>query len=346
MAGKTKVTTGKTVTAPQRRCKKCNENVTPIKFPGLNCCMCKTYYHASCLGMRPEILNGLVESSADWTCQSCKNKPSTSNRRSTIIPALESTMSSTTLNDSQLPENTNPSDTTHLLKDVADLKGSVASFEESIKFFSAKFDEFKKLLDNFTSTITKVTELETKTKELTETVVKLEDKINRLEQNSHSTDLVICGVPVFENDKYSLTDLVVDFIEKVAPSKIKNHNIRAVRRIIPQKTRSNGPHRPNKILVSFYSHEVRDFVKYNVRMSKRTSKTMVLHNREINFYAADYLTPYFSQLLYSAKDFAGESEEARVWVSNSNILFKKNSTAVPVIIRNYEELEKLKQTQQ
>lgn len=300
--------------------------------------------------MKIETLNGLIESEADWTCQACKSKPGSSKRRSVIITALDSSISSenqsANLNNPQSTDSNVLSNSSKLLEDVSRLKSTVASFETSIKLFSTNFEDLKNKLKNLESTILRVAELETKTKRLSETVDKLENQVNMLEQKSHATDLVFCGIPVFETDDYQLTDLVVDFVNGMAPRKISGQIIKSARRIIPNhsaRSSTKGFHRPNKIVVSFYTQEAKDYVKNSVRAKKKSTKTTTLHNTQINFYVADFLTPYFNKLLYSTNDLARESNFARVWVSNSTILLKRSDTDSPIAIRNYGDLEKLRQ---
>lgn len=292
--------------------------------------------------MKIETLNGLIESQADWTCQTCKSKPGSSSRRSVIINALDSSISAEnpSPSNSQSTDSANTLNSNRLLTEVAELRSTVASFE-------ASFEDFKNKLVNLESTILRVAELETKNKELSTTMDKLENQVNLLEQKSHATDLVFCGIPVFETDEYPLTDLVVDFVNGMAPRKISGHIIKSARRIIPNhppaRSSAKGFHRPNKIVVSFYTQEAKDFVKNCVRTKKKSTKTTTLHNTQINFYVADFLTPYFNKLLYSTNDFAREFNFARVWVSNSTILLKRTDTDSPIAIRNYCDLEKLRQ---
>lgn len=325
------------------KCKKCSKNITAIKFPGLNCCNCKTYYHAACINMKPETLTSLIDSGADWTCQSCKSRPGTSSRRSTIIPPSNSATPPRGSNISHANDSTASTEVSSVMRDVAQMKETVSSFEDSIKFFSTKFDEFKTQIGNLESTISRVMELENQTKSLSLTVEQLSARLNGLELETHKSDIVLCGVPEFEDDEYLTTDVVVDFVNKITPSSMAKKFIKSANRITQRQpsVSSNSSGRPRKIFVRFYSQDARDFVMHSVRNKKKTTKTIEMHGTEVNYYAADYLTPYFNQLLYSVKDFAHSNKFERVWVSNSNILLKRNSSEPPYTIKSYKDLDKI-----
>lgn len=213
-----------------------------------------------------------------------------------------------------------------------------------------KFDDFKVQLDNLESLLSRVTELEKSNASLQENVETLTDKVNKLEQDSFAKDLVLCGIPEIENDEMTIEKLVSTFLAEFNIRDISSRDIKQSRRIIPKTARGNDSNssrkQPPKIIVSFHFCQKRDLVKSVIRSSKRDYPTISFYNRNINYYAADYLTHSNNQLFYAAKDFARENNYSRVWVSTGNIMLKKNNTSSPLIIRGVNDILKLNFTNQ
>lgn len=349
----------------------CKKNITTIKFPGLSCYHCKLYFHGSCIGLTNDVLASLLSSDADWSCTTCK--PKTNGRRSIIIPpgvpgkspnssrngtasvnkpvsrksGIPIRNSTSTPHDNQNPLEMSGSmaDINKLSLDMASMKSTVSTFQQSMEFFSNKFDDFKIQLDNMESLLARVTELERNNASLQEDVEMLTDKVNKLEEDSFAKDLVLCGIPVLESDELSTKDLVSAFLDEFNLCDIAPHHIKHAKRIVPKTTRANDSNTsrniPPKILVKFHSSQQKEIVKNAVRSSKRDFPTMSFLNRNINYYAADYLTPSNNKLFYAAKDFARENNYSRVWVSNCNIMLKKTSSSPPIVVRSLSDISKL-----
>jgi hypothetical protein len=222
----------------------------------------------------------------------------------------------------------------------------MSSLQDSIQFFSTKFDEFKDQLDNLEALGARVIELETKNKHLEETASSVSERLNKLEQSSHCNDLIISGIPVLEKEGLTTLDVVVKFVNQINNIKISNQDIRSANRIIPRNTPSKhkGELKPQKILVNFYSGYIRDAAKLSIRIRKKESPVIDFEGATVNFYAADYLTPYYNQLLYSARDFAKNNNYSQAWVSNSKILLKKSKTSLPIFVNSINDLHKLTNT--
>jgi hypothetical protein len=168
--------------------------------------------------------------------------------------------------------------------------------------------------------------------------------VNKLEQSSYCNDLILCGIPELEKDDRTTSDIVVQFINHIDGPKITNKDIRSAYRIIPRASPSqhkDGKKPPKKILVKFHSTQLRDATKLSIRSVKKESPSITFEKIKVNFYAADYLSPYYNQLLYSAKDFAKNNNYSRVWVSNSNVMIKKSNATLPTVIKSLDDLQKL-----
>lgn len=348
-------------TEPTPKCEKCKKNITAIKFPGLSCCLCKNYFHSGCVNLANDTLDALLKSGADWSCSGCK--PKCSGRRSIIIPSshhLDSSNppvtpsnSNNSHNSSIIADNSRSYDPSKLSSDIQNMRETISTFKDSIEFFNGKFDEFKIKMDGLTELLTRVTSLEERIGkiELESTnqhqdngsISDLSDKVNRLEQAANDNSLFLCGIPELECDELSTVDLAVEFLNKIEGLYISRKDMKFTNRITPRRTESTstGITKPRKILIRFHSTNVRDSVKMAVRAKKRVTRTLNFCDHNVNFYAADYLTPFYNQLLYSARDFARLNKCHSVWVSNSNILLKNTRDSIPVIIRNLTDLQKL-----
>lgn len=327
------------------KCNICKKNITQIKFPGLNCYMCKNYFHGRCVDLNNDILSSLLLSEASWPCPRCK--PKATGRRSIIIsPANPSQNNSTVLSPNHStvghPQQ-NSGDLDSIKSDISSMKSTIGSFQESLDFFSNKFDEFKSQLDIMESILTRVAELEKNNADLQENVELLNEKLNKLEQNAHCNDLILCGIPELENDNLSIVKLILNFLTEMNLCDVSPSDIKYAKRFSPranQPPRASQP-RPRKIRVKFSSEHLRDLVKSTIRSKKRETRTILFYNINVDFYAADYLTPFNNQLLNNARDFAQQNHFFKVWVSNHNVMLKKTSSSSPIIVRNNSDILKL-----
>jgi hypothetical protein len=326
---------------PSVKCHDCNKNVTAVKFPGLSCCICKKFYHGACVELSNETLETIRDSGVDWTCLPCR--PKNTLRKSLVLtkPATHSQMNSSSHDKSGSHEGN--VDHSKVTADLIGLKSTVDAMQSSIQFFSDKFDDFKAQLDVIEELLSRVTFLESKTAALEEKVLNLTDRFNTLEANSNDRDLILCGIPEIENDQFSTADLVIDFLKASNSPKISPNDIKCAFRVksksAPPTTRNAK--KPPKILVKFHSSKKRDSIKFAIRSLKNQTKLLPFYNHNIDFYAADHLTPNLNQLLYTAKDVAASKNCFRVWVSNSSILVKKTSTSKPIYVRNFDDLNKI-----
>jgi hypothetical protein len=287
-------------------------------------------------------LNGLSESGALWSCPSCKRKPA--GRKSIIIaPRRSINTSISDLNTSSTcsVSNTHPIDTKLLTSEVSNIKLSIENFKETVQFFSDKFDEFNVQLKDFETLLSRVEVLENQNMKLQEDVSSLTARVHYLEQSSCSKDLILCGIPELENDSLTTVDLVADFIAATNIDDYGKNDIKSAKRIIPKNSSTNSQKKPNKILVKFHSTKARHHIKSEIRLLKRNSRTIKFHSQDVDFYAADYLTPYFNQLLYNVRDFARQNSFWRVWVSDANIMLRKQKTSFPITIKCLADLHKL-----
>lgn len=81
------------------------------------------------------------------------------------------------------------------------------------------------------------------------------------------------------------------------------------------------------------------------KFSNRTKLTAVLFGDESNnsnIYINESLTPYTRSLLKAARSVKQLKQYKYLWMRNANILFRKNDGDQVVIIKTFEDLEKLK----
>lgn len=368
MAAKSKLKFGSSITTkpklPPPTCETCKRNITAIKFPGLSCYLCSSFYHIACTELTDICVDSLSKSGASWACKDCSRKkkgrrsviilsgdttPSTSKKTPSPGPLssrsrlsfMDQSSSRLALNSSLQPCSSD------LAVELSNLKASFAAFEESIKFFTAKFEEIEK----------KIFDLESASSGADRTTVRgnlfenpaeppLSDKLNRLEQVSHNRELLLCGIPALESDDFTTVDLAVDFFKHCGFDSVSQADIVSAKRIIPHlshkspqaPTTSKQNHKPHKILIQFYSQQQRDSVKKSVRSFKKTSRTTTFKVHKVDFYVADFLTQYYNQLFLGAKDFVKDNKYHSVWVCNGTILMKQTAASAPLIINNYNDL--------
>lgn len=339
-------------TTTNKKCKICNQNVTPQRFPGLSCFNCGSFFHAKCVDMSDEALRTLIETNANWPCMTCKTKitrrsnilPPPNSDNNNVSPSQNTSRQSLGMGSNQtVGEATTISDLetkiNQLMADVADLRDSRDSFVTNQQFYSDTFDEYQPVFEEAVSLVDRVTELERENMELKATIETLSSGFKKSEQEKNRNNLVLTGIPVFESEECCTMDLVVELAETL--------NIEFDWRSVTQCNRlnSSSPNptntKPPPVLLKFDNTRSRDNFKKDIRYKKREMKYVRVHNRNVDYYASDHLTHYFSQLLYAAKDFARDHQYAYVWYANGKIMLRKNQTADAVTISKQEDLHNL-----
>lgn len=69
-------------------CESCKRSVTAVRFPGIDCSVCRNVFHLNCANLDTAKVDFIKENSVSWLCPSC-DKPS--RRSSLIVPPTSPT---------------------------------------------------------------------------------------------------------------------------------------------------------------------------------------------------------------------------------------------------------------
>jgi hypothetical protein len=141
------------------KCTSCNQNITQVKRPGLDCVKCQKFFHRDCANIKKEKFEHIASEGLSWTCSKCDK------RRTSIFPVdLNSTRRASTTN---------------------------ATASSSLEFVTFKEEAERRI--SALEQLVKVQLEEIKT--LKESVGQVRDKAVELEKVSVDSDLEIQGIP-------------------------------------------------------------------------------------------------------------------------------------------------------
>lgn len=352
-----------------KKCDICNTNVTARRYPGMSCFNCNRYFHSKCVSVSNVDLQILLNTGANWPCPKCKPKIS---RRSNILPppthndngintsTQNSSRASTNLNfvpppaDKSLTESptsnqsstrtnlSNSPNIAELISNVKSLLDFKTSTENDLSYYSEKFDEIKPYTDKITNLTKRIEKLEKDNSAFKATIDKLESKIAYIEQQENSSDLILTGIPDLEANYHVSTEkLVLDF-SKTVDFPLKPQDLKSCSRLHQihneKEQTSNQNKIPAKILLKFESDKTRNNFKDKIRNQKRINKFLEFKNQRIDYYVCDHLTKHYNDVLLAARSFAKVNRFRFVWVNESRILIKKDSSTPTLWIRSIKDL--------
>ncbi|CAH2083629.1 unnamed protein product [Euphydryas editha] len=313
------------------KCFKCNKTINK-KAPEIQCGECSKWIHGSCADLTNEQLNVLVMTdSVDWKCKVCSGtRP---RRLSGIIPDDDSDYKgpNSALNQAQEAIRIIREEVKEVIKD---------ELQRTLEFYSDKIDEYEckmityennmKILEN------QCTELRNNLKNINFKYEVMENKLNQIQQNQLSNQLELCGIEEKDNEN------VKSIIQLLATS--INRNPDDVIQAYRKKTRNTD----NKGI------RKRDTSVITVILKEGTRNLWIEAARKTNISPADIgmtggrkiylrepLTPSTAFLLWKTKEELRDSFKY-IWCKNGSILLRKNDTAKITMIKNKQDIEKMK----
>lgn len=313
------------------KCYKCNKIINK-KVPGIQCGACSKWIHGSCADLSNEQLNVLIMTdSVDWKCKVCSGtKP---RRLSGIIPDDD---------NGYVGENSAFNQTQEALRIIrVEVKEVIKDeLQRTLEFYSDKIDEYEcKMIayeKNMKTLENHCTELRNNLKNINLKYEVMENKLNQIQQNQLANQLDLCGIE--EKDDENIKDI----IQLIATNIHRNPDevIQAYRK----KTRNTGNSGTKK----------RDTPVINVTLKDGTRNLWIEAARKINITPADIgmagsgkiylresLTPSTAFLLWKTKEELRDSFKY-IWCKNGSILVRKNDTGKIIMVKNQQDIEKMK----
>ena len=249
--------------------------------------------------------------------------------------------------------------TRKILEEILDVK--LSPLKASIKDLNDKMAEFQKFIDeankNYEDTNTRMTSMEkvfstitTESKALSNTILQLEGKIsnlkktcNELEQYSRRECLEIHGIPLpprERNIKENTNELVIKIGDMVGvpvgPVDI------SVSHRIPTSQNYQGKRSIPAIIVKFARRNTKEsFYRARKELRGLTTKDLGFSD-ENNIFINESLTEANKELFKATLKVKKDCSYEYIWTSNGKIYLRKERDSSAILIKNEEELNKLK----
>lgn len=287
-------------------CCKCSKNVTDKRYPGLSCATCNKIFHITCANLQQDSFKSIVKNQLAWSCNNCKNKPST--RKSGIFPSTSAAQTP------QVPAVTTNDD---LLQDLI----------QAFNNYRVTTDERIKQLE------IQVAEKSQQVAALIDSVQKVDVKAEEIAQQTILNSLEIQGVP--DEDLNSPTDSVLQIASDIGC-------ILTPQDFVCSTLRSGS--KP-VIAIKFNSSENRTNFLHAGKRFNREKKRVKFANEEAKIFVNEQLTSDQKKLLYNTKSFAREQSYNFAWFCNGQVHLKKRSDSELIIIKSQDDLDVLAQNE-
>lgn len=337
------------------RCTKCE-----VEFrDGVQCSACLKRLDFPCAGITEGGYRKLGDRRNTWKCPSCKGSaspsyPLPSKKTPAVAPTLTPTpvdmesiasqLNILTSQMSSLPALT--ASVKAIQADISDLKSMKADIAD-LKLLKPELSEMKISVDFIHNSVEALTgrvsevslEVESllKTKDevhhLQQKIIYLENTMKEFEQRSRLNNIEIKGVPVTSSENLLQ---VMDKLACLVGVKVSKEHINYIARV---PSRNDKQHK--NIIVSIHNRYLRnDFVSAARNCKPITPGDIGLKGSN-RIFINDHLTLDNKKLLNEAKSLAKEKNFSYIWVKNSKILVRKNSTSPIIAIKTNADLKKI-----
>lgn len=292
----------------QHKCIVCKSNITPKIHRGLDCVVCNNWYHQKCANLTVEAFDDYRSKSIRWSCINCLKK---GRRSSFIIPQTQkpSQLATTTPSTS-----TARNDIPNIEREILELRDFKRTISDKIEFLENTLRQQREI----------ISEQNTKINNLSLELQESYNKINNIESSVVRNTIEIRGLP-----ESSLKQDPTETVLKVASE--FDFDIR----LDDFHCKIDSP----VITVEFKSAFIcQQFIssgkKFNREKKKFCNKCKIFVNNK--------LTTEEKKLLYLTKKFASEYGYKFAWHTNGHVHLKQNESTHPIIIKNKQELDKIK----
>lgn len=285
-------------------CVKCQEKLKHNEDT-LECSICKDIAHFYCVGYSEQSFKKMSNNTKSrFTCTNCKTTTSKS-----------------------------PKSNSAEIKIGTSMEDNINELMKSVSFMSDQFDNFNNKLDNVMSELKNIKsenqKIVTENKRLSEEVDLLKSKIDEIEQNNLGISVDITGIPKTQNENCKL---IVEEISKKTNTTID---------VIEAYRINSSISKRSLIVAKLATLEMRKNLIRNVKSNKLTADKMNNGWPKENIYINERLTKLRRTLFYQTKVAATTKEYKFVWLSNGDILVRKNENSKIVRIKSSQDINNL-----
>jgi len=205
---------------------------------------------------------------------------------------------------------------------------------KSVSFMSSQFDEFNKKLDaallEMNHLRTENNKLKIENTRLANDILDIKQKLDTFEQANMGIGIEITGIPKMENE--NCINTVKQIAEKL--------NISIT---ITEASRLNSTNnKPSIIIAKLETSEMRkNLIKINKLQKLNANMLSKNWNKENKIYINERLTKE-KRILYSKTRAAGKERNYKfIWISNADILIRKDENSKITRIRSINDIERM-----
>ncbi|XP_060855550.1 uncharacterized protein LOC132933357 [Metopolophium dirhodum] len=213
------------------------------------------------------------------------------------------------------------------------MEKNIEELMKSVSFMSAQFDNISNKLDNVIIEIKNIKieneKIVIENKRLSEEVDILKSKIDEIEQYNLGISVDITGIPKTQSENCKQ---IVEEIGKKTNTEID---------VIEAYRINTSISKRSLIVAKLAKLEMKKNLIRNVKSNKLTTQKMSNEWHKENIYANERLTKLRITLFYQTKVAATTKEYKFVWVSNGDILVRKNENSKIVKIKSSQDINNL-----
>jgi hypothetical protein len=359
-------------------CKVCEKTVTPIQRPGIGCCNCQSFFHFNCANLEEQDIEYIESNPVGWLCPKCNKPdrrslivPATPLKETAKGSSQSSGIASTSTakinnphQNKSTPAPTSKKSTQHsVLPTKASKKSTTEKAARHEPTNTAKKQKQQETVEVPTKLDTKSlkTEFESYKSSIASQLESLESQLSdlrsKLQTLSQNFQTLEADNSDLKNKVESLTDKSVEscveisgiFIEKpdtlpavikiigetigcpLWPTDLKKFHLKTL-------SKKNPPH--NIIVLEFNNQWKKELFLKAGRSFSRSRQTLPLPKDQAcdRIFFNQQLTSHKKTLLYNTKEFAKLHNYKFVWIHKSQILLKKEVSAVPIYVRSISDL--------
>ncbi|CAI6364272.1 unnamed protein product [Macrosiphum euphorbiae] len=271
----------------------------------LECSICKGINHYYCAGYTEHNFKKMSNNTkARFTCENC------------LVIKQNS------------PKSNNPD-----RKTGATLENNIQELTRSVSFMSKQFDNFNVKLDNVILELKNIKieneKIKSENNRLSEEVVILKSKIDEIEQFNLGITVDITGIPKTINEDCKL---IVEDIGKKTNTEINILEAYRIDSIISKRS---------IIVAKLATRDMRKNLIRNVKSVKLTTDKICNSWQKENIYINERLTKLKRTLFYQVKTAAKEKGYKFIWLSDADILARKNENTKIIKIKSPQDINHL-----
>lgn len=289
------------------KCVKCLET-SSHKEDLLECSMCKNILHFYCTGYTEQSFKKMSNNTKSrYLCTDCKTHNIHKSPKS---------------NTNEITANTGNS-----------MEKNIEELIKSVSFISSQFDNFNNKIDNIVSELKMIKQVNEKiiaeNNRLTDEVSVLKSKIDEIEQQNLGISVDVMGIPKTTNED------CISIIEEIGKKTNTELKVLEAYRI------NSFTSKHNIITAKLATLDMRKNLIRNGKSLKLTADIIINSWPKEKIFINERITKSKRALFAQTRSAAKEKLYKFVWLSNSDILVRKNEDSKIIKIKSPQDIEKL-----